>query len=262
MIIDVHTHVFPDQIAKRAVEKLEPNSRCKAFGPATVDDLRSSMRKSGVDRSVIASIATKPGQSDGILEWSLGLLRGVDRMLIPLGSVHPDEDYVSALTKVKTAGLKGVKLHPFFQGFRPDDERMIRYFSLCRDLGLVVLVHAGNDIGFPASDIASPVRFARLIDAVPGLKLVAAHLGGWLEWDAVLTHLSGKDIWLDTAYVRGYVPDSLAMDIFREFSGRLLFGSDYPWSDPSDDIRFVETFVRSPEEKAAVLGGTWERLAG
>jgi len=257
-VIDAHTHAFPDELSEKAIKKLEEISHCKAFGDGSIVSLKKQMKKNSISKSVVATVATKKGQSEGILKWCEDLLKDPD--LFVLASVHPDDDFYSLLPKIKKMGFCGVKLHPFYQNFFPDEERMKPYFELCADLGLVVLLHSGNDIAFSHSDRASPKRLVRLINSVQNLKIVAAHFGGWFMWQESFDLLYKVNIYIDTSFVRGYITDSLAEKFFKYFSDRIVFGSDYPWSNPYYDIRFVEDFVSSDKEKEKIFYNNWNRL--
>jgi hypothetical protein len=88
MIIDCHTHVFPDDVAERAMAALHAASR-----------------------------------AEPINDWLLGLS---DERLIPFGAVHPHlEDVAGELDRLEQAGILGPKLQPFFQGFTLTDDRTL-----------------------------------------------------------------------------------------------------------------------------------------
>ncbi len=62
MIVDIHTHVFPDELAPRAVAVLSGNSSVQPFTDGTCAGLRASMSRAGIDRAAVMPIATKPEQ--------------------------------------------------------------------------------------------------------------------------------------------------------------------------------------------------------
>ena len=66
MIIDFHTHIFPDKIAARSIEALSKVSGVKAATDGTLNGLLVSMERSGVDLSVILPVVTKPSQFESI----------------------------------------------------------------------------------------------------------------------------------------------------------------------------------------------------
>ena len=66
MVIDFHTHIFPDKIAERTIQVLEGNILKVRKKPghavigAKLDDLKASMKKNSIDVSVVLPIATSP----------------------------------------------------------------------------------------------------------------------------------------------------------------------------------------------------------
>ena len=271
MLIDVHTHTFPDAIAERALKKLveKTGHLITPAGDGTVKGLLGHMRRDGVDYAVVCPVATKPDQFSGILAEALKIRdgeRGEDaqRHLVPFASVHPsDEARFSHLAEIARTGIKGIKLHPYYQSFTLDAPAMLDYFRCCRDLGLVVQCHCGFDIGFPFEPICSPARVARVIEAVPGIKLIAAHLGGWRQWDEGARSLIGKNILLDTAVLAPDFGNEDARRIMREhFADKLLFATDWPWLGFADGVRYVRSVGLPAEKEHALFEGNAAALLG
>ena len=197
--IDFHTHAFPDDLAKRAIAKLESTSEpWKAKGSGTIKGLIASMDKADIDVSVLCPIATKPEQVKGILEWCDAIRS--DR-IEPFPSIHPQmPDPLGWLEKFADAGYAGIKLHPQYQNFAVDDPAMFVMYGACCELGLAVAVHCGLDIAFPDSnDRANPRRVRNVIDRFPDLKLVATHMGGWHQWDLSRELLVGTPVYMETS---------------------------------------------------------------
>ena len=183
MILDFHAHAFPDALAPKAVPRL-----CKASGftphhDGTLTGLRASMRQAGVDKSIVMPIATKPEQVRSINDWVLSFAGGEQPgELLFFGTIHPlYEDYRTELRRLKAAGIRGIKLHPNYQEFFPDDPSLFPLFESCASEGLILMIHAGHDAAFVDAP-GSPDRLARLAEAVPELKIVCAHFGGWRLW--------------------------------------------------------------------------------
>lgn len=263
-VIDFHTHAFPDDLAPRALEALQ-TPRYRPHTDGTVSGLVRSMDEAGVDAAVVCSIATAPKQMRPILEWSAAI---ASERLVPFASVHPEaEDPARAVREAARAGLKGIKLHPQYQRFFVDDPRVFGIYAAAADCGLVVLLHAGYDLAFPTDPRAQPHRIAAVARKFPGLRLVAAHLGGWKDWDAVLRHLAGTDVYLDTAFSVGGGEDDVPPDLLRRLldshsPDRLLFGTDSPWRVPAAEVRALRALDLPPEALAKVLGGNALRLLG
>lgn len=271
MLIDVHTHTFPDAIAERALKKLveKAGHLITPAGDGTVRGLLDHMQRDGVDYAVVCPVATKPEQFEGILAEALRIRDGgcgedAQCHLIPFASVHPSDDTRFAhLATVAKSGIKGVKLHPYYQSFTLDTPAMLDYFRCCRDLGLVVQCHCGYDIGFPFEPLCSPARVARVIEAIPDIKLIAAHLGGWRHWDEGVKQLIGKNIYLDTAVLTPDFGNPDARHLLREHPAtQLLFATDWPWLDFAEGVRYVRSIGRPPDAENAILGDNAAALLG
>lgn len=235
MIIDVHTHAFPDSLAPRAVSSLEEKGGERAYLDGTIGSLLSSMDGAGIALSVVCSVATNPLQFSDILRWSHLI---TSPRIIPLPSVHPRSP--SAADEVRQAareGFAGLKLHPEYQDFYIDDPALANFYEAAAGEGLILLFHAGFDIGFPDSERSSPGRIAQVHKAFPELKIIASHLGGFRQWEEAGRHLIGADIYLDTSYIFGHIPPGLLEEIIRGHRpDRILFGSDSPWTDQEKSL--------------------------
>ncbi|MEW6381433.1 MAG: amidohydrolase family protein [bacterium] len=259
MIIDVHTHAFPDHIASIAIEKLENSSRTRAYLNGTTADLLKSMDRAGIEIGVVACVATAPAQFNSILSWCQSI---ASPRLIPLPSVHPESPNVrEEVRKIREAGFVGLKLHAEFQSFSLDEERMYPIYEEATNSGLLILFHCGYDISFPDSERSSPDKLAQVHRDFPELPIIASHLGGWRQWDKVLHHLVGKDIYLDTSYTIGYIDkDSLRTILTYHPPNRILFGTDSPWKDQEEEIRLINSLDISSAFKAHILGQNAKEL--
>lgn len=270
MVIDVHTHTFPAAMAGRALKFLVEKAKgaIRPVGTGTLECLTGQLAAAGVDRAVVCPIATKPSQFAGILAESLAIRDGergeaAARRIVPFASVHPADDRRALhLKEIADKGLRGVKVHPYYQECVLDSPGMLDYFRLCRDLGLAVLCHCGFDIGFPPDPVCGPERVARVLDAAPGLVFIAAHLGGWKQWGAAADRLLGRDVYLDTAMTAPFAGDPGIRRLLRGHpADRILFGTDWPWLSFEETIRFLkEELSLTPAALEAILGGNAEKL--
>ena len=258
-LIDVHAHAFPDALAVRAMAHLEAEGDIRGCHDGTVAGLLCRMDEAGVERSVICSIATKPSQFEPILQWSLAV---AGSRLVPLASVHPDDpDVVAHLGSIRDAGLRGIKLHPYYQDFALDEERLAPIWSTCAELGLLVVPHCGQDIAFAADDRAAPERLRRVLDTWPELQLVATHLGGWRLWDEAEQYLIGRPVYLETSMTHRWGDaEQLARLVRAHPPEYLLFGSDSPWGTPADDVAWLRSLGLGDERETLLLGGNAARL--
>jgi len=87
-VTDFHTHIFPDNLAQRAIDALKQHSpESMAYTDGTLAGLKKSMRQSGVFRSVLLPIATKPAQVRTINESCKSLMSDD---CVPFGTLHPE----------------------------------------------------------------------------------------------------------------------------------------------------------------------------
>jgi len=267
MIVDVHTHIFPDKIASKAIQGLEHQYGVKALNTATTSGIRSSMRSNNIDASVLLSVATRPDQVESINDFVAYVSKN-DPNLIGLGALHPDYPELEVeIRRMKSMGLKGIKLHSEFQDFYPDDERMFDlYEALGRDM--IVVFHAGDEV-IPVNEIhTTPARLASVMDSFPELTMVAAHLGGHRCWDDVEQYLLGRNVYFDTAYVFP-VPGSehITVERIREIMethgfDKIMFGTDYPFRDQGLETMNIMNMDIEEKHKEMILGGNAARLFG
>lgn len=283
MIVDFHTHTFPARIAAQAVNKLQGMSHTHPFTDGTVRMLRASMARAGVDRSVVLPVATSAHQVPHVNDASIALNeRAAQSGILSFGCMHPDfPDWRAELARLADAGVKGVKLHPVYQGVAFDDRRFLRILDRCAELGLLVLTHAGQDVGFPdAPDFVSPAQIASALRQTDGVTLLCAHMGGWRQWDESEQFLAGTDAYIDTSFSLGEMTsngdgyyqsaESLALldaerfvRLVRAFGARrVVFGTDSPWGDHAADLARFRALPLTTDERDAILGGNARRLMG
>jgi uncharacterized protein len=262
MIIDVHTHAFPDHLAARAMAQLQAETEeVIAVLDGTVGELVRSMDRAGIDVSVVASIATKPSQFDSILRWSDSIR---SERIVPFPSLCPTAPEAEAqVRRVAAEGFRGIKLHPFYQQFVLDDERAAAAYSAAEACGLTILMHAGFDIAFPRDRVADPARLVRVIERHPRLQVIAAHLGGWMDWDEVEARLLGRPVYLDVSTCFDFIDRAQAARILGGHGTEyLVFGSDSPWVDQLQTLEDLRSFQLGKAKEAEILGGNAARLLG
>ncbi|MDI6900734.1 MAG: amidohydrolase family protein [Anaerosomatales bacterium] len=259
-LTDFHTHAFPDALAPVAVAQLARQGGIPYHYDGTVAGLLGAMARAGVDRAVVAPVATKPSQVRTINDWVTSL---DDPRLVPFGAMHPDfEDPGAEIARATALGIRGLKMHGEYQAFAPDDPRMVPIYAAAERHGLIMLFHAGADVG-PQTVRGTPEAFARMLDAHPTLTVVLAHMGGFRQWAGVREHLLGRSVYLDTAYTLGHLPDEEFVALVRDHGvDRVLFGSDGPWTDAAVELERLRAMPFSASELAAICGGNAARLLG
>ncbi len=261
MIIDFHTHIFPDAIARHAMEVMSSNSELPYRSVATEDSLLDTMDKCGVDKSVVCNVVTKESQHESVLRFA----KSIDsERLISFGSVCMDSVYaLEYVWKISDEGLKGIKLHPGMQCVSAVDERCFPVYDLIRALGLIAVFHVGAEYSTPGVVMAHPQDMALIAKEFPGIKIVSAHMGGLNMADYVLDNIAGKsDIYFDTSYAAASWMDKTTMTkiIKRHGAEKILLGSDFPWHLPSQEIDLINSLELSSSDKELILGGNAARL--
>ncbi|MBE6862324.1 MAG: amidohydrolase [Ruminococcus sp.] len=259
--IDFHTHAFVDSLAERAVGRLAETSDIKPFTDGTVRDLKRALADCGIDGGLILPVATKPSQQRTINDWAASCMDGT---VFSFGTVHPDaEDIFEELEHIKSLGMKGVKFHPEYQLFHPDEERMMPVYRKTAELGLCAVFHGGWDPLSPDYIRGTPERFARTAEAVPELTFIVAHLGGMNLWDDVEKYLAGKftNVYFDTAVIAGHISDEQLLRIIRTHGAeRILFGSDCPWDNPVNEIEMLNRLPLTEDEREMIFYRNAEKL--
>ena len=199
MIIDFHTHIFPDSIAERATEALKKNAHGE-YAPVhdlTEKGLLKAMDEAGIDVSVVVPVATKPAHSLKNIEW--GARFRSDR-LIPFAGLFPDaESWKKNVDLAVANGYKGIK--------------------------------------------SNPAMFRKVVRAMRGGTIVAAHLGGQQQWEEVEDKLVGENIYLDTSMGTEYYGKERFKSILAGHGAdKILFATDSPWSDASVEIKNLKSW--------------------
>lgn len=258
MVIDFHTHIFPDKIASHTIETLETLSHVKAASDGTLDGLRFSMKNDNIDYSVVLPVATKPSQFDSINRYAASI-NNTDGIL-SFGGIHPENDNISKrLEYIKTLGLKGIKLHPDYQDTFIDDERYLEIIKECIRLDLCCVIHAGFDVGLPIPIHCPPDRAYIMLQTVlencnKDSKIILAHVGGHLQWRLVEELLVGKNVYFDLAFCFNIIEKKQLLRIIKNHgSERILYATDSPWAGQRETVDFVKSLPLCTEDIDNIL---------
>ncbi len=248
MIIDLHTHVFPDKIAQKTIDHLTSISQNKPFSNGSVDGLLSEMAEGGVDISISLPVMTSPSQFDSVNRFGAEVNeRFADSIpkIISFAGIHPAcENIGEKMSFIAECGFKGVKIHPDYQDTFMTDEAYDKIFAAAEKLGLIVITHAGVDGAYRDRPTkCTPSMAKEVISRHPDLKLVLAHYGGNEMFDEVEELLAGENVWFDTAFILRYIGKEKFLKILEKHGAdRILFATDSPWSGMKEDLDIIRSF--------------------
>lgn len=270
MIIDFHTHVFPEKIAAPTIAALSERASIPPHSDGTVEGLLRDMRRGGVDIAVNLPVVTRYAQFDSVNAFARSIndreYEPHSPKIISFAGIHPDEpEPERRMEEIRELGFLGIKIHPDYQGHFIDDEAYIRILSLAKKYGLITVTHAGLDAAYVGEEIkCTPKRVLRLLDALGGYdRLVLAHMGGRELFDEVYSLLAGEDIYFDTAYVLSEIDrDMLEKIIERHTPSRILFASDSPWQNTTEVARRLRAFALGKDAEDKIFYQNAKKLLG
>ena len=274
MIIDIHTHICPDKIAYETLRHMEQSIyecqgiKVNAEATALRSDLSKTTIEAGIDKSIICPVATNITQPEKLNALASKINEATDEThLFSFGAIHPDnENYKEIIDDIVARDLKGVKLHPDYQDKLFSDEKYQRIVDYAAEKDLVIIIHAGEDIGIPAEIHCTPDMILEMHKHMQPEKLVLAHMGGWRMWDEVEEKLLELPYYLDTAIclnknVEIYLDNEQFVRMVRKRGvDKVLFGTDSPWYDQKRAIEDLKATGLTEEELKLVLGENANKL--
>ena len=263
MIIDFHTHAFPDALAPRAIQSLSIGGGVEAFTDGTANGIIKVMDENSVDKAVVLNIATKPKQEANVNSFAISLLE--NPRFVPLGSVFPgSENALYEIDRLHEAGIKGIKLHPEYQDFFIDDKVAFPIYKACAKHGMFVHFHCGGDVAYSAPFHAEPHNIENTVSMFPETTFIAAHMGGYGLWERFADTVKAHDnLYIDTSMTNtvDILDNDTAKRIF-EIHGfdKFLFGSDTPWERECKSLEKLYSYGFSDEVNKMILGENAKKL--
>lgn len=254
---DTHAHIYPGKIAEKATASVGDFYHVDMLNVGLPHVLAQQGAKAGIDRFLVCSVATKVAQVRSINEFIERKCREYPQF-VGLAAWHQDvEDIGEELDDIQSRGLRGIKLHPDFQEFFIDDERMIPFYKEANRRGLPVLFHTGDS----RTDFSSPRRLMRVLEKIPDFTCIAAHLGGYTEWEDARKELRGANVYVDTSSsLFALTPEQARRSIEHFGVEHTMFGTDFPMWDPVTEVKRFLALGLSEEENRAIFYANFARL--
>lgn len=253
MLIDFHTHCFPQKVAEKAIPHLAAICKQEPLSDGTYEDTLEKMKNWGVDRFLVLNIATAPRQQLNVNNFAASMDKPpVSRAL---GSVHAAApDALEELSRIKSLGLPGVKIHPDYQDVEMDDKTLLEVYSLCSEWDMICVFHAGFDPVSPDKTRVIPQKALQIHRQFPKLKMVLAHMGGFARWDEVEECLVGTGVYFDTSLASAHMDPRQALRIIQNHGAEhILFGSDCPWGSPAEGFRYIDALPLTSAQKERIF---------
>lgn len=268
MIIDFHTHVFPDKIAQRTIDALKAKSNNRPYSNGSVDGLLSEMERAGVEIAISHPVMTSPSQFDSVNRFAGEVnarFENSTQKIISFAGIHPAcENIEEKMNYISEYGFKGVKIHPDYQGTFITDKYYGKIFECAEKLGLIVITHAGIDGAYRDTETkCTPAMAKEIIRRYPALKLVLAHYGSNEMFDEVEELLCGENVYFDTAFILRYIGKDKFIKILKKHGAdRILFATDSPWSGMREDIEIIRSFGLDKETEQKIFCDNAKALLG
>ena len=281
MIIDAHVHLFTPKIIANVSAKsemvaklhLQTNEATQRIGTAA---LETALSRAGIHAALMLPTAG----ADGVSEVNRDAMATAKDcyFLNTAGTLHPEcKDLQAELAALHAGGIRAIKLCSFSQGFMLNASATIAMFAQIEafnrnhiDHFFVVLdtfYKAAAYFGTDPRYTTDPAGMSRLVRTFPGITFVGAHMGGLTApFEDIIHCLPAADnLYLDTSNA-GHTLNEAEFIRLLQVHGpdRILFGTDWPWFDPGEEILLIEGLLDragyTVKDKAKVLGGNIAEL--
>ena len=248
-IFDIHTHIYPDSVAQKAIDSLsrfyefEKYYHFEPSGKGTFEDLQSSCLKYDICGCLMLCVATNPKQVCHINDFMADIVReNASDRFTPIGfaGIHQDfPDIPTEVERIKKLGLKGIKIHPDIQGVNIDDKRLMELYEAIEGK-MPLYLHMGDnreEYQFSATE-----RLVKIKKRFPNLEVVAAHLGGYTAWKKIGLLTDFDKIWFDSSSALWVIDSVYAKSVIEALGyERVMFGTDYPVAYANEELeRFMK----------------------
>jgi aminocarboxymuconate-semialdehyde decarboxylase len=237
-------------------------------------------------------------QNQKISEWCAA---HPDRFvgMATLALQHPDLAAQQLEQAVRKLGLRGAAIGGSVEGQELSDRKFDPFWAKAEELGVMLFMHPqpapgttqnprlqgkgglGNTIGNPLETTVflSHLIFEGTLDRFPGLKICAAHAGGYLasytgRSDALCgrggafgadckalkkkpSEYFRRELFTDTM---AFHEEGLRHLVASAGSGQLMYGTDYPFDWPVGIDFVLNASFLTNAEKEAILGGNAVKL--
>ena len=229
---DAHAHIYPGKIAEKATGSVGEFYHIPMQNVGLPHILAQRGEEAGIDRFLVCSVATKVEQVRSINQFIQEKCQKYPQF-IGLAAWHQDVR------------------------FYIDDERMLPVYEEAHRRGLPILFHTGDS----RTDFSTPRRLMNVLEKIPDFTCIAAHLGGYSEWEDARRELSGTNVYIDTSSSLFAVTQEQARKSIDHFGiEHTLFGTDFPMWSPKEELERFFALGYGQEDNRKMLYGNFARL--
>lgn len=256
-VIDAHAHIYPEKIAQKAAAAIGAFYEAPMRYDGTARNLLASGERIGTERYLVCGVATVPDQVQSVNDF-IAASAAREPRFVPLGTLHPAmADVEREIDRIEALGLRGIKLHADFQRFCIDDPAAMPIYRAAAARRLPILFHTGDS----RYDFSHPDCLRRVLAEVPDLIAIAAHFGGYSEWDDVYHYERSPNLYFDTCSSLAWLSADRAAALIDHFGAdRFLFGTDYPMWDHREELERLRSLGLSDSDLRGILALNFEDL--
>lgn len=248
-IIDAHAHIFPSKIAEKAVDSIGNFYGLPMQHPGVSDELIKSGDTIGVEKYLVCSVATRPEQVLAINDFIYAECQN-HKEFIGFATLHPDMNNLEQeIERIIARGFYGIKLHPDFQEFNIDNEKAMEIYRLIEGK-MIVLIHTGDE----RYNFSRPKRLAKVCEKFPNLKCIAAHFGGFRQWQEAYDVYNSSNIYMDTSSSLFEMDSDMSHKMLEKFGyDHFFFGTDFPMWSHKEELERLKALNLPQNQLDAIL---------
>ena len=259
-IIDIHTHIYPDAIARKATDSVAQFYGIDGAGMSgTSQQLLERGKMAGISHYIVLPVAIRPDRVTGINDFIVQQAAQHD-CFTGFGTLHAGmAGLCEEAERIEKLGLHGIKMHPDSQHFAIDDDRLLPMYDAIQGK-LPVMLHMGDQ----RFNYSHPIKLHKILHMFPRLEVIAAHFGGYSMYKEAYDLLHDCDRCIfDISSSMMFMPDGDAEKYIRAYGcDRMAYGTDYPLWDPVQEVQRFLQLRLTDEEKEQIAHKTAERFLG
>lgn len=278
MMVDAHVHIMPQRRLNGLSLWLShsfPNHPLagKLFNE---DNIIKELQQKGVKYIFNLVYPMKSSETEELNLFNYHLNKKF-KHIIPFGSLHVENEDKKAIVNrcVKELGHSGFKLHPYVQGFSPDDERLFPAYEMMEKFCKPIIIHTGFETFYPKRRKTITLKTMEdLIKRFSSLTFIASHMFYPELNNAVYLLETYDNVYLDTTNIfsailqdekKGIDRDrerEILIKTLRQRSERMVFGTDHPagMSDVDTILLDLNSFHLKNEIKQDIQFNTANHL--